>query len=221
MRQAGNPFGQGRTAVDYVQNVDYVYIINSQLARISKARSKFEGPPLHPGDPPPIVALEEYLAAVEALYALLLPHLRMGSEEYLSKARKLYKLTKKYMALKDEYDKCEYKRSAYSIMARRLKSKIGIEPRATPGKEQEEKDGCENRFGGMLKEVDDKIQAIIEEMPEDVKSAVGEALTVFHAIYFIIDKAVEKMLTNLDKAGLLIKSRRIMVGAANDPGRSH
>jgi len=189
-----------RMAVDYTQTVDYVFTINRQLDRIAEARSNIIA---YNTDFPEITGFIRYLSSVEALYALLLKELRGNAAKYLGLARKAYNLIFDLNELLKELDGCPRNQAQNQEQGERdLRGLFSTCPKDAPEKWK------------RVDEIKADLKAIKAEIGNDGR-AVDYPITKFHLAIFVVDRALEEMITRLDQAGLLIKGRKLHLGVAN------
>jgi hypothetical protein len=55
---------------------------------------------------------------------------------------------------------------------------------------------------------------LLSELPEDLRNKVESSSFEHEGVAFIIDKALEEMITKLDSAGLLMRGKPVKVGKA-------
>jgi len=185
------------------EKVDYGNVINTQLSRIARARSlllEHKGNTL--GLSTGLYNTLTYLNHVEALYTILLPSLRGDSGKYLDTARRLAYIIKKVKEI-DIPGTCVDKDTDLWILLNYDLSDWGEEP-----SENEEDESCEK----YLEEIKEYMNKLLSELPEDLRNKVKSSSFEHEGVVFIIDKALEEMITKLDSAGLLMRGKPIKVG---------
>jgi len=137
-------------------------VINRQLDRVAEARSSvFKATKWDVSSSVSYSRLLDYLSALEALHALLLPELKDDVREILSSV--------KYLAYK--YSKCREEKDCERLVA-------------------EEIGELANKYGLQYK------------------------MLSFYVLFDLCDKALEIMMTNLNRAGLLMRGKIVKLGTA-------
>ena len=100
------------------ESIDYVYVIHRQLDRIATIRTQINiiTPERNEAD-----RLKEYIAAVEALYTVLLPELRGNAGEYIRRAYRIYFLLQKIRDSSGE-EKSKLKEVMFKVLPKEVLS---------------------------------------------------------------------------------------------------
>ncbi len=191
------------------EKVDYGAVINMHLNRIAAIRSELyhveEGISRTPFDPIERVFLK-YLSAAEALYTILLPELRGESRKYLLSARRIYHLHKRLNKIEEEIEReQDIADSIESTKELLWKDKSRLE--AEKAKLYEKIKKLEEK----AKELENKIEKTIESLGQDVLENWRSARYLYHKMMFIVDKAIEEMVKQLNEAGLLMRGKNVRV----------
>lgn len=177
------------------EKVDYGSVINTQLSRIARARSlllEHKGNTL--GLSTGLYNTLTYLNHVEALHTILLPSLRGDSGKYLDIARRLAYLIKKMKEIDEIPGKCF------------------DEDASLEGEELSENEEINESCKKYIEEFEEHLDKLLSELPEDLRNKVRSSSFEHEGVAFIIDKALEEMITKLDNAGLLMKGKPVKVG---------